>query len=240
MKKYIFKSFFLAIVLGEMLTSCKKSEVVKEMFVDSYINSIVNTSGAPVYVVVHTAYSFSKMSGVSVKGSLSSPLALQNFNGDGFAFYMDVNDQTIYKTSVPSTESFTYSATYSDGMTASKVNSIAGKSLLPAQKLTVTKSQATGTAPVINLTWKPVVSVEAYKVRIFNVDPTSLKNVLIFESNYLVPKDTTTDPSIPFSLDSFSQYNNVVFEVSAFIFESGQDTFEAVSAASISQDISKL
>jgi hypothetical protein len=236
MKKYLLQSIVAVVVLLTLAVSCKKTEVAKEVFVDSYINSKFDANGTPVYAMVHSAYSFTKMSGVSVKGSTGSTTKLTDFNLDGFAFYMDVNDKALYKTAVPSAESFTYNVTYSDGTTATKVNSVVVKSLLPAQQLDAQKTPATQPTD-ITLTWKPVANVEAYKVRIFSEDPTTKKNVLIYESNYLVPKDAVANLSIPFSLVSFSQYlsSSVTFEVSSFIFEQGQDTFEAVSVASITK-----
>ncbi|MEI7830262.1 MAG: hypothetical protein WCI31_10855 [Prolixibacteraceae bacterium] len=246
MKKYFLKSLAI-LVLFTLVSSCKKTEVTKEVFADSYINSIVGTNGTPVFAMIHSAYSFTKMTGVIVKGATGSTTTLQNFNGDGFAFYMDVADKSLYKAAIPSAESFTYNVTYSDGTTATKVNSVAAKSILPAQQMVLSKD-----AINITLKWQAVVNCEAYKVSISRVDSvfsTSLKvNTLIYQSSYLVPKDATTDLSIPFAITSFPPSDSYTdrklvgfkFDVAAFIFEQGQDSFEAVSTASKIADISKL
>jgi hypothetical protein len=234
MRKYLLKSIVTVVVVFALLTSCKKAEITTDVFVDSYINSILDANGTPVFAMIHSAYSFTKMSSVNVKGATGSSAALQNFNGDGFSFYMDVKDLTLYKAAAPAADSFTYNVTYSDGTTATKVNSVVAKSLLPAQQLDAQKTPATLPTD-ITLTWKPIANVEAYKVRIYTEDPAGRK--LIYESNYLVPKDATSTLSIPFSVVSFSPYlsYSVTFEVLAFIFEQGQDTFNAVSVASITK-----
>ena len=155
--------------------------------------------------------------------------------GDGFSFYSQPQaqlDSTSYMPAVPAVESFTYNVTYNDGTTAVKTDAVS-KYLMPAQQVDATKTPATLPTD-ITLTWKPVANVDAYKVRVFSTDLTSNVKTLIYESSFLVPpKDTTTDLSVPFSLISISSYlsTNLTFEVSAFIFETGQDTYEAVSVA---------
>jgi len=226
--KSLFKIFTVIVVLGAILSSCTKTEVDKTVYIDSYMHSFLNKLGTPVYSVVHSAYSFTKLGSVTVTGTATAvkPLTDMSVSGEGFSFYLQP-DSASYQPTVPAAESFTYNVTYSDGTTATNIDAVS-KSLVPAQEVTATK----GTTD-INLTWKPVANSEAYKVRVFSTDLSSQVKTLIYESSFLVPKDASTDLSVPFSLISISSYlsTNLTFEVSAFIFETGQDTYEAVSVA---------
>ncbi len=226
MEKYSFKIFTVVISLA-VLSSCSKTEVDKSVYVDSYIHSIYNRAGVPVYSVMHTAYSFTKLGSVSVTGAVSgTTIPLTDPSLTGYSFYIPV-DSTKYTTTVPSPESYTFKATYDNGEIATIVDATVAQYLMPAQQLSVVKD-----ASNVTLSWKPVTSVEAYKVRI------SSESTLIYESDFLTPKDATSDLSIPFTLTSLSQYlsTNLSFEVSAFIFEQDQSTFNAVSAATIKKN----
>lgn len=229
MQKHSFTLFTVVLLLLAILTSCNKSEVARDVFVDSYIHSYPNKSGIPVYTVMHTAYSFTKISSVRVTGTISPASQLQDYSGDGLSFY-NKPDSAAYKATVPAPETFTYNAIYSDGANATKTNAIVAKSVAPVQQLVAEK-----TSTDIKLSWKAAVNAEAYKVRIFSSDLTSGSRVIIYETNFLVPKDNTTDLSIPFSLISLSPYLStpLTFEVSAFIFETGQETYQSISVASV-------
>lgn len=228
MKNRLFNAFVAGLFLVSVLVSCTKTEVDTSVYVDSYINAIVD-NGITKYSVMHTAYSFVELSSVGVKGTAGVSTPLANFSDQGFSFYTPV-DAAKYSTTVPTADSYTFDVVYLSGEKTTKTNATNGKFLLPAQQVTASK-----TSSDIVLSWKPVAGSEAYKVRIFTEDPVTLKSILIYESDYLVPKDATTDLSIPFSLVSLSPYlsNNLIFDVSAFIFEQGKDTFHAVSAASV-------
>lgn len=227
MKNKLFNAFMAGVFLITVLASCSKTELDEEVYVDSYINSILE-NGVTKYSVMHTAYSFVQLNEVVVKGT-GTTTYLTNFSDQGYSFYTPV-DSDIYTTTIPAADSYTYDVTYSSGSTIVRTNATTGKSLVPAQQLVAVKN-----ATDIVLSWKPVANSEAYKVRIFSEDPVTLKSILIYESGYLVPKDASSDLSIPFSLVSMGQYlsNNLTFDVSAFIFEKGQETFHAVSAASV-------
>lgn len=223
----------IGIVVAGMLVSCNKTEENTDVYADSYVNAIFNKNGVPVYRVMHTAYSFTKLLSVSVTGSGGKTVQLTNFANNGYSFYLQLlnaQDSATYTTTVPSPESFTYNISYEGGTTTTKTNATIDKSLLPAQQLAAVK-----TATDIVLSWKPVANVEAYKVRIFSEDLGTKVTTLIYESDYLVPVNATSDLSIPFSLVSFSQFlsTNLSFEVSSFIFETKQESFHAVSAATV-------
>lgn len=228
MKKQLLKLLTGIFLLALILSSCNKTVVNKEIYVDSYIHSIYDKNGVPVYNVFHTAYSFSKLSGVKVTGSSGTQIQLKDYS-NGYSFYTPV-DTSKYKTVPPAPESFTYDITYSNGDTARRVDATVARSLMPAQQLAAVK-----TATDIVVSWKPVANVEAYKVRIFSQDPVTNNNILIYESDFLVPKDATSDLSIPYSLVSLSNYlsTNLSFEVSSFIFEQNKDTFHAVSVTTV-------
>ncbi len=228
MKNKFYSAFVAGFFLISILASCNKTEVDSNVYVDSYINAIID-NGVTKYSVMHTAYSFVQLGSVVAKGSGGTSQPLTNFSDQGYSFYTPVVPST-YTTTVPAADTFTYDVVYLSGEKAARTNAINGKFLIPAQELKATKNSAD-----ITLSWKPVLNSEAYKVRIFSEDPVTLKSILIYESGYLVPIDATTDPSIPFSLISLSPYlsNNLTFDVSAFIFEQGQDTFHAVSVASV-------
>lgn len=226
MEKYSFKIFTVVISLV-VLSSCSKTVVDKSVYVDSYIHSIYNRAGVPVYSVTHTAYSFTKLSSVTVTGAVSgTTIPLTDFSSTGYSFYTPV-DSTKYTTTIPSPESYTFKATYDNGEIATMVDATVAKYLLPAQQVNAVKD-----ATYITLSWKPVTGVEAYKIRVLS------ESTLIYESDFLTPKDATSDLSVPFTLTSLSQYlsTNLFFEVSAFIFEQDQDTFHAVSAATIKKN----
>jgi hypothetical protein len=228
MRNKLFRAFVAGFFLVSVLISCTKTEVDTSVYVDSYINSIID-NGVTKYSVMHSAYSFVELTSVGVKGTGGTSVPLANFSDQGYSFYTPVN-ASVYTTAVPAADSYTYDVIYATGETTVKTNATNGKSLVPAQQLNAEK-----TATDILLTWKPVANSEAYKIRIFTEDPVTLKTTLIYESGYLVPKDATSDLSIPFSLISMSPYlsYNLIFDVSAFIFEQGQDTFHAVSVASV-------
>jgi len=227
--KSSFKIFTLVVVFGAILSSCTKTEVDKTVYIDSYVHSFLNKAGTPVYAVVHSAYSFTKLSSVTVTGTATAVKSLKDMAGDGFSFYSQPDSASYIP--VPAAESFTYNVTYNDGTTTVKTDAVS-KSLVPAQLVTAAK----GTTD-ITLTWKPVAKSEAYKVRVFSTDLSTQVKTLIYESSFLVPKDASTDLSVPFSLISISSYlsTNLTFEVSAFIFEQGKDTYEAVSVANTMQ-----
>ncbi|MCX6219368.1 MAG: hypothetical protein NTZ69_00060 [Bacteroidia bacterium] len=224
------KIFTVVAVLRAILSSCTKTEVDKTVYIDSYVHSFMNKAGIPVYSVVHSAYSFTKLNSVTVTGTATAVKPLTDMAGDGFSFYSQP-DSASYMPAIPAAESFTYNVIYNDGTTAVKIDAVS-KSLVPAQQVIATKNSTD-----ITLTWKPVANVEAYKVRVFSTDLTSNVKTLVYESGFLVPKDATTDLSIPFSLISISSYlsTNLTFEVSSFIFEQGKDTYEAVSVANITK-----
>ncbi len=224
--KNSFKIFTVVAVLVAILSSCTKTEVDKTVYIDSYVHSFLNKAGTTVYSVVHSAYSFTKLSSVTVTGSATAVKSLKDMAGDGFSFYSQP-DSVSYLPAVPAAENFTYNVTYSDGTTAVKTDAVS-KSLVPAQQVTATKGSSD-----INLTWKPVTNSEAYKVRVFSTDLISNVKTLILESNFIGPKDAISDLSVSISLISISSYlsTNLTFEVSAFIFETGKDTYEAVSVA---------
>ena len=213
MKSHSTKIFMAAVVLVTVLSSCNKTEENKEVYIDSYVNSIFNRAGVPVYAVMHTAYSFTKLTSVTVTGASGVPVKLTDSSSGGYSFYTPVADSSSYTTTVPAAESFTYNTIYDSGETIAKVDAIVAKSLIPPQQLSAVKN----TTDIV-LSWKPVPNVESYKVRIYSEDSgsTTTKS-LIYDSDFLTPKDATSDLSIPFSLTSLSQYlsTNVYFEVSA-------------------------
>ena len=229
MEKRLLIFLSVTVAMITVFTSCNKIEENRDVYVDSYINSIFDKKGLPVYAVMHTAYSFTKLSSVKVTGSGGSSVQLGSMSDGGFSFY-SILDTASYKSTVPDATTYTYGVTYDDGTTASKSNAILAKSLSPAQQLNAVKSSTE-----IVLSWKAVTNAEAYKIRIFKEEASTKENVLIYESDYLIPKEGLTDLSIPFSLSGFATYidSNLSFEVSAFIFEQKQDTYHAVSVTTI-------
>jgi len=219
--------FTVVVALGSLLTSCTKVAVDKKVYVDSYIHSIYNRSGVPVFSVLHSAFSYAALSSVSVKGLTGSANTLTKATSDGFSFYTQI-DSANYKLTPPFPDTYSYTATYSAGDTFTATDPTSGAYLLPATNLTATK-----TTTDIVLTWKPVTNAGAYKVRIFYDDVPNVARTMIYESDFLVPLNTTSDLTIPYSLTDLSQYLNsyISFEVSSFIFQQGQDTYEAVSSA---------
>jgi len=220
-------SIFTVVLLLAAFTSCNKTEVIQEVYVDSYIHSFPNNAGVPVYTMMHSAYSFTMINSIGVTGTTSPAVQLVPFSVDGLSFY-NKPDSAAYKPTVPAAETFTYNVIYENGVNATKTNAVGTNSVAPVQQLTTEK-----TATDIKLSWKAAANTEAYKVRIFSEDLTTKVKTLIYETNFLVPKDATSDLTIPFSLISLSPYlsNNLIFEVSAFIFETGQDTYQAISVA---------
>lgn len=222
------KIFAAVFVMGSILVSCNKIVVDKQVYVDSYIHSIYNRAGVPVYSVLHSAFCYSALSNVSVKGTTVSATTLTRGVVDGYSFFTQI-DSTTYKLTVPAADTYTYSATYEAGDAFTTTDLTKGTSLLPAKGLTASK-----TTTDIVLTWKPVANVEAYKVRIFSDEGDATSRTMIYESDFLVPLNTTSDLTIPYSLVNLGSYLNssyLSFEVSSFIFEQGQDTYEAVSSA---------
>lgn len=221
------KIFAVVFVIGSMLASCSKIVVDKNIYVDSYNHSIYNRSGIPVYSVLHSAFCYSALSGVSVKGSTVSATELSKGIVDGFSFYTKI-DSTSYRLTAPAADTYTYSATYEAGDAVTATDLTKGVSLLPAKGLIASKN----TTDIV-LTWKPVASAEAYKVRIFTDEGDATSRKMIYESDFLVPLNTTSDLTILYSLVTLGSYltSNLSFEVSSFIFEQGQDTYEAVSSA---------
>ncbi|MEI7422370.1 MAG: hypothetical protein WCK18_09755 [Prolixibacteraceae bacterium] len=227
MENRLLRIFTVVVALGSLLTSCTKVTVDKKVYVDSYIHSIYNRSGQPVFSVLHSAFCYAALSGVSVKGSTGSATTLAKGTVDGFSFYTQI-DSTNYKTTPPFPDTYTYTATYEAGDVFTGTELTSGAYLLPAVGLNATK-----TTTDIVLAWKPVSNAGAYKVRIFYDDGSATARTMIYESDFLVPLSATADLSIPYSLTNLSQYLNsyISFEVSAFIFQQGQDTYEAVSSA---------
>jgi len=224
MKKQLVNIFAVSIFFVAVLSSCTKSVDNKQVYVDSYINSIYSRTGVPIYAVIHTAYSYNKLSSVSVTGTGGAAVPLNDPAKLGLSFYTDPTDTTLYKPAVPAPDNYTYNVLYPSGAAAVYMDATVASALLPAQQLTATKSNTD-----IVLTWKAVANTNAYKVRVFNFDGTS--TTLIYESDFLTPKDATSDLSFPFPLSNFTNYslNSLSFEVSAFLFEQDQTTFNAVS-----------
>ena len=233
MRKYISRIVLIGLIVAGMLVSCNKTVEDTDVYVDSYIHAIFNKNGVPVYRVIHTAYSYTKLLSVSVKGSGGKTIQLTNYANNGYSFYIplvNAQDSAAYTTAVPTPESFTFNVSYEGGTTVTKTNATIDKSLMPAQQLNADKK----TTDIV-LSWKPVANVEAYKVRIFSEDLGTKVTTLIYESDYLVPVNATSDLTMPFSLVSFSQFlsTHLSFEVSSFIFETKQETYHAVSAATV-------
>lgn len=82
--KNSFKIFTVVAVLVAILSSCTKTEVDKTVYIDSYVHSFLNKAGTTVYSVVHSAYSFTKLSSVTVTGSATAVKSLKDMAGDGF------------------------------------------------------------------------------------------------------------------------------------------------------------
>jgi hypothetical protein len=229
MEKRSFIVFTVVVALGSLLTSCNKFVADKQVYVDSYIHAINNRAGIPVYNVVHSAFSYSALKDVSVTGSTGSAIGLTRGTFDAFSFYSPI-DSAAYKTTLPAADIYTYTGTYDTGDSFTVSDLTSGGSLAPAQGMKATKS-----ATDIVLDCSPVANAEAYKIRIFYDNDDGNPRVMIDESNFLVPTSATANLTIPFSLVDLSQYLNyyLSFEVSAFIFEQGQNTFEAVSTATV-------
>jgi len=225
MEKILFKISALLLVGMLLFSSCSKSVTDNKVYVDSYINAIYNRAGVPVFSMMHTAYSFTKLTSVTVQGS-GSPVTLIDPTGLGLSFYSNPADTASYTTTVPSPASFVYNIVYGTGTPATFADAVPANTLLPVQQLLASK-----TATDISLTWKALSNAQAYKVRIFDVEPSS--TTIIYESDFMTPKDATSDLSIQYSLTNFTLYSltNIRFEVSAFIFEQDQTTFDAVSVA---------
>jgi len=221
--------FTVVVALGSLLTSCNKLVIDKQVYVDSYIHSIYNRAGIPVYNVVHSAFCYSALKDVSVKGLTGTSTPLTKGTVNQYSFFSTI-DSASYKTIPPAFDTYTYNVTYDSGDAAIVVDPTSGQSLVPAQELTATR-----TATDIVMDCKLVANAEAYKIRIFYDDGDATSRLMIYESNFLVPTSTTANLNIPFSLIDLSQYlnYNLSFEVSAFIFEQNQDTYEAVSTATI-------
>lgn len=229
MEKFFYKILVAVAMMLFFLTSCTKDQVDENVYADSYIHSIFNSSGVPVYAVMHTSYSFKPLTSVSVSGGAAGSIQLSNPKPDGFAFF-SVYPASTYKTTVPPPANYSYDATYETGETVKKTDETVTQSLQPARQLDAVK-----TSTDIVTSWKAVANVEAYKLRIYWKDPTTAEKKLIYDSNFLVPKDATSDLSFPISVISLSQYltSELTFEVSAFIFQKNRDTYHAVSTASI-------
>ena len=253
--KNSFKIFTVVAVSLAMISSCAKTQEDNEVYVDSYINCIFNRNGVPVYSVMHTAYTFSRVvrpSSISVSGTSSSAITLTDYSNQGYSFFTPVGDSTSYKVLIPPPENFTYNITYSGGDPFVRTNSIVAKSLMPAKKLKTIRTPACPEPPTnITLSCKAVANAEAYKIGVYrndtlrNVFPVQTVSTLLFESDFLEPKDATSDLSFPFLLNTFPANDldadhalkNFSFSVSAFIFEQDHNTFHAVSAATIQKDI---
>jgi hypothetical protein len=228
------KKFSLQILVAVMIlvtfVSCNETPIDDNVYVDSYIHSIFNASGVPVYAVMHTAYSFKPLSGVVVSGP-SVTIQPTNPTGDGFSFYT-VIPATSYKTTVPGPGDYSYTSTYQTGESVTKTDATLAKSLEPPRQLDAIKG-----ATDIVISWKAVTDAEGYKLRIFSQDPTTNEKKLIFDSNFLIPNSGSTDLSYPISVISFSQYltTNLTFEVSAFIFQDTWNYYHAVSMATVTK-----
>ncbi|MEI6275155.1 MAG: hypothetical protein WCP08_04150 [Prolixibacteraceae bacterium] len=236
MGKGSFRYFAAAIVLFSVLASCNKSvEVSTEVFTDSYIHSVFNTKDTveskryPVYSVMHSAFSYSKLGSVKVSGSSGSMVTLKDFGGTGFSFYTPV-DTSIYKSTVPAAENFIYNVVYSSGEAKAQTETILAKSLAPARNLNAVK-----TSTDIQVTWKPVTNAEAYKIRVQSENLTTKALTLIYESDFLVPLDLTASLSLSFPIVNFLQIldTNLYFEISAFVFQQNHETYQAVSETTI-------
>lgn len=234
MNNRLLKISSLVVISLFFLPSCNKNTIDNTLHVDSYINAIYNNAGVPVYSVMHTAYSYSKLTSVSVKGS-SGTINLTNVSNLGFSFYTPLDnatDSAKYTTAVPSADSFTYNGTFDTGEATVQNDVISGASVAPVAQLNPVK-----TVSDIQVSWQQTPNAQAYKVRIYsqNTNTIPYTNTLFFESDFLVPTDATTAPLLTFPLSNFTQYisGNMLFEVDAFIFESKQDTYEAVSATTV-------
>jgi hypothetical protein len=229
MEKFSYRILATFTVSFVLLFSCTKDQVDENVYADSYVHSIFNSSGVPVYAVMHTAYSFQPLTSVSVSGGSAGSVQLPNPSSDTFAFY-SVYPASSYKTTVPSPANYTYDVTYETGETIKKADEIVAQSLQPARQLDAVK-----TSTDIVVSWKAVTNVEAYKLRIYSKDPTTSEKKLIYDSNFMIPKDATSDLSFSISVISLSQYltTELTFEVTSFIFQEKWDTYHAVSTASI-------
>lgn len=228
--KKISLQIFAAVILTGIVVSCSKVPSDDNVYVDSYIHSVLSDSDVPVYAMMHTAYSFKPLSGVVVSGP-SVNIQPTNPSGDGFAFF-SVIPPASYSSTIPVPGSYSYSSTYQTGELVTKTDATVAKSLEPPMELDVTKG-----ATDIAITWKAVANAEAYKVRIFIDNPTTLEKNLVFDSNFQLPKDALSDLSYLISVVEFRPYltNNMTFEVSAFIFQETRNSFHAVSSASVTR-----
>lgn len=225
-----FLQFFTAVIVSVSSLSCSKTQVDENVYVDSYIHSILDASNEPVYAVMHTAYSFKPLSGVVVNGPLVN-IQPTNPTGDGFSFYT-VIPAASYTTTVPGPGDYSYTSTYQTGGSVTKSDATIAKSLTPPRQLEVIR----GTND-ITVKWQAVENAEAYKVRIFSDNPTTLATDLIFDSSFLIPNDATSDLSFPVSAGSFEGYmtNNMIFEVSAFIFQDSWNSYHAMSTSKVTK-----
>lgn len=148
------------IVLG--LSGCEKAKVTNQASADAFVKAIKNAQGTTVYAVVHSVFSYNKMTSVKVTAPDGTSIQLTDPEQTGMSYY-NVPVDADYSATQPVAGNYTYSVTFNDGEVIAYSNSLTSSVLAPANITLLTKS-ANGDS--VYIAWDAIANVGAYQLTV--------------------------------------------------------------------------
>jgi hypothetical protein len=203
------------------LSGCEKAKVTNEAAADVFVKSIVNAQGATVYAVIHSVFSYTGISSVSVTGPDGTTTQLTDLEGSGDSFYNNpVEADYLSAQPTASVGSYTYLVIFKDGEEKTYTNSLSTATLLPAIITSLVKSTDGST---VDISWDAITNVHAYQLKIMK-GTTQVNSTPLFTSPLKL--------SVPITSFNQSGPGTYTFEVTGFLFETtAYDYLQAISVS---------
>lgn len=202
------------------LASCnKKSTPDYTTTVDVFSQTTVFNNDT-VHGIVYSLISLTPVASVEVQTPNGQTIPLDSYDGTGYSYYLQTPD-SLMTSAIPTPGTYTFSVSFSDGMTTTDTNTLTSDFLYPPH---VTAAEYQTNVSGVHLKWDEVANADGYQIKIFNGD-TQVYNIAPFSGS--------TELTIPTSYISNYIPGTLRFEVIALKFESSAYTsIQTISSTS--------
>jgi hypothetical protein len=201
-------------VLGLMLlfglSACQQTTVVDVATTDAFIKTIIN-QGDTLFGLAHSAFSYNRMSSVSVKTPAGDSIPLTGIADGGLSIYKDPSVALgEYSKVLPIAGLYTYDVTFKDKTQRVLSNTLGADFLAPAVIDSLVKS---GDGQSVILKWSAVPGAQLYQIRV------TKGNTEVIPATLYSPAE---ELAVQFPITSFSRYSPGTFtiELDALLYES--------------------
>lgn len=158
------------------LLACEKATVTNVATADVFIKTLIN-EGDTLFGVVHSVFSYNKMSSVSVTSPAGDSIPLPGNADGGISIYKDPSMTSgEYNKVLPLAGIYTYNVTFKDKTQQVYTNALGANFLLPAVIDSLVKSQD---GLSVLLKWRKVEGAQFYQVRVTKGDSEIIPAELI-------------------------------------------------------------